>query len=163
MQEGLSHWINCSKKNSSLGKYIILMTIARPMSKAVTGRANARIKSEIDQVTEGKEIGAPIKHTGIEKQASLLPVFDLTKLGLPKSMSRYIQKITADNFHHSSLIMYSSTNQPGSQSKSKLIQNRNIYQNFKIARFRKKSKNRTLLSLKKESFHKQFLEGLLIK
>lgn len=48
------------------------------MSKAVIGRANASIKSEIYQVTEGKEIGAHIKHTGIEKQASLLPVFDLS-------------------------------------------------------------------------------------
>lgn len=118
MQESLSHWINCSKENSSLGKYIILMTIARPMSKAVIGSANASIKSEIDQVTEGKEIGAPIKHTGIEKLATLLPVFDLTNLGLPKSMYRYIHKIAADNFYHISLIMYSSTNRPGSQSKS---------------------------------------------
>lgn len=66
------------------------MTIARPLSKAVIGCANASIKSEIYQKTEGKEIGAHIKHIGMEWQESLLPVFDLTELGSPKSMSRYI-------------------------------------------------------------------------
>lgn len=83
MQDTLSHRINCSKKNSSLGKYIILMTIARPLSKAVIGCANASIKSEIFQETESKEISAHIKCTEMERQASLLPVFDLTELGSP--------------------------------------------------------------------------------